>query len=73
MKTMLQIKEGKSKYRNTFIKRKAAFRGSGFLNSKTYEKSMNLTIKIIRQNEKHYTRFFNKPKRLEENLRGAKE
>lgn len=51
---MIQIKNRKLKYRNTKTRRKAAFCGCGFLlHSKTYEKSMSITKKIIQQNEKN--------------------
>jgi hypothetical protein len=47
MSAMLQIKQRKMKYRNAGNKRKAAFCGSGFLDSKTIRKSMKLTKKIL--------------------------
>ncbi len=56
---MLQIKDRKRKYRNTRQRKKAAFRGRGFqLDSKIYEKPLNLTMKIIRHNGKNRTAFF---------------
>lgn len=55
---MLQIKDKKSKYRNTVTKRKAAFSGRGFqLDSQTFNKSMNLTIEIILRRGKNRTGF----------------
>ncbi len=69
---MLQIKQKKIRYRNTENKRKAAFCGSGFLDSKTIGKSMNLTMKIIRRNEKNRTAFFEKSEKSEGILRRQK-
>jgi len=57
---MIQIKQRKMKYRNAENKRKAAFCGSGFLDSKIIDKSMNSTVKIIRRNEKNRTAFLGK-------------
>ena len=54
---MIQIKERKRKYRNTDNKRKAAFCGSGFLDSKTISKSMKLTKQIIQRREENRTVF----------------
>jgi hypothetical protein len=69
---MLQIKQKKCPYRNTHNKRKAAFSGSGFLDSKTIDKSMNLTMKIIRQNEKIRTAFLDKLEKSDGVLRRRK-
>lgn len=69
---MLQIKQRKMKYRNAGNKRKAAFCGSGFLDSKTIGKSMNLTMKIIRRNEKNRTVFLEKFEKSEGFLRKRK-
>ncbi len=45
---MIQIKDKKEKYRNPVTKRKAAFRRRSFsMDSKIYEKPMNLTKQII--------------------------
>ena len=54
---MLQIKQRKMKYRNAVTKRKAAFCGSGFLDSKTIGKSMKLTKQIIQRREENRTVF----------------
>ena len=69
---MLQIKQRKMKYRNAGNKRKAAFCGSGFLDSKTIGKSMNLTMKIIRRNEENRTTFLGKFEKSEGFLRRRK-
>jgi len=69
---MIQIKQRKMKYRNAENKRKAAFCGSGFLDSKTIDKSMNLTLKIIQRNDKTYTTFFEKSEKSEGILRRQK-
>jgi hypothetical protein len=69
---MRQIKERKMKYRNTDNKRKAAFCRSGSLNSKTIGKSMNLTMKIIRRNDKNCTVFLEKSKKSDEISRRRK-
>jgi len=69
---MLQIKQRKMKYRNAENKRKAAFCGSGFLDSKTIGKSMNSTMKIIRRNEKNRTAFLGKFEKPEGFLRRRK-
>ncbi len=56
---MIQIKDRKSKYRNTGKKMKATFWGRGFhQNSKTYLKSKNSTIWIIGYNRRNCTLFF---------------
>ncbi len=55
---MIQIKQRKMKYRNAENKRKAAFCGSGFLDSKTIGKSMKLTKQIIQRREENRTVFF---------------
>jgi len=54
---MIQIKQRKMKYRNAENKRKAAFCGSGFLDSKTIRKSMKLTKQIIQRREENRTVF----------------
>ncbi len=69
---MRQIKERKMKYRNTDNKRKAAFCGSGSLNSKTIGKSMNLAMNIIRRGEKNRTIFLEKFEKSEGFLRRRK-
>ncbi len=70
---MIQIKDRKMKYRNTIKKLKAAFCGRGFqLDSKTIDKSKNLTIKIIRRNEKIRTVFLEKSEKSKGKLRRRK-
>jgi hypothetical protein len=69
---MIQIKERKRKYRNAGNKRKAAFCGSSFLNSKTIGKSMNLAMNIIRRGEKNRTIFLEKFEKSEGFLRRRK-
>ena len=70
---MIQIKDGKTKYRNTVKKKKATFCGRGFrLDSKTIGKSMNLTMKIIRRNEENRTTFLGKFEKSEGFLRRRK-
>lgn len=59
---MIQIKDRKNKYRNTNKKDKATSCTRGFLDSKIYEKPMNLTKTIIRQNGKNHTIFLRKLK-----------
>ncbi len=54
---MLQIKQRKMKYRNAENKRKAAFCGSGFFDSKTITKSMKLIKQIIQRREENRTVF----------------
>jgi len=67
---MIQIKERKRKYRNADRRKKAAFHGRGFqLDSKIYEKPLNLTMKIIRQNGKNRTAFLEKSEKPKEILR----
>lgn len=52
MTVMIQIKDKKTKYRNSF-RRKAKFRGRGFyLNSKIYKESLRLFTQIKRQTGK---------------------
>lgn len=70
---MVQIKERKRKYRNTDQRKKAAFRGRGFqLDSKIYEKPLNLTMKIIRHKAKNRTAFLEKSEKPKEILRRQK-
>ncbi len=70
---MIQIKNRKMKYRNTIKKLKAAFCGRGFrLDSKTIGKSKNLTMKIIRQNNKIRSDFLEKAEKSEGILRRQK-
>jgi len=58
MTAMIQIKERKTKYRNLSPRKKAAFRGHGFqLDSKTYQKSLNLIKPIIRRKAEKSTVF----------------
>jgi len=54
---MIQIENRKRKYRNTDQRKKAAFCGSGFLDSKTIRKSMKLTKQIIQRREENRTVF----------------
>jgi hypothetical protein len=62
---MIQIKERKRKYRNADKKMKATLRGRGFqLNSRTYLKSMNLTVRIIHRREENRTVFIERLKNL---------
>ncbi len=70
---MIQIKNQKTKYRNTVKKMKATFCGRGFqLDSKIYEKPLNLTMKIIRHKAKNRTAFLEKSEKPKEILRRQK-
>ncbi len=62
---MIQIKDNKEKYRNPIAKRKAAFRRRSFsMNSKIYEKPMNLTKQIIHGRKKFSAVFIERVKIL---------
>lgn len=56
---MIPMKDRKQEYRNRQIKMRAAFRRRGsHINSKTFSKSMNPTMKIILRDGKNRTVFF---------------
>ncbi len=62
---MIQIKDKKEKYRNPITKRKAAFcRRSFSMDSKIYEKPVNLTKQIIHLRGKNRTVFIGRVKIL---------